>query len=818
MAIKNIPFAGGEIRDIEKALLPSGAFSKAQNVRPYKMKVGDQFITSLEKRKGCAKQHTTTAHSTKEIINLYQLTKTNFFAQYDDGHIDKATTNPPGTTTGDFGASVLAARTSPSPASFSNNRDMCFMSDGAGQHQVHTGDGIKPTGFIVYKGTVAIPLIPTEGADYTIEVIDGLSTTYADMSSLGRLAAFHCAYIISPIPINKATFTLSSFNSTDVDSAGLKYFNGATMTDVSGLADGTETGGIVLAQNGSLTWTKPTDEVPCFAFGRSGYVYQWYHSHATATLDSEVRISAVTLENSGGFQDIPNVWNGITEYAIEVDKYTDADVTYSVYAGNSIKPGGMTSSDYLYFASNDPLFAIFLDIGITPNKATSVINTIEVWTGSAWTSLTITDGTKNVAGTKSATKPGYISWQRPSPAARKLDFNSSGVYAFWYRLKFSATITTDLTWKIETLPFFNMNDIYPVGQASTSWDNRQWYSFNDNYLHGSQKYAPAVLNGDDGVLLSVGDRGNKILAMVQYYNHMIVFTDERGAKGGYVAIVEKGATAAGYAVNVLTDKLGIMNAKCVAVLEAANIADLFPDRPIFKAFFFLSREGVFKAEGQIFKNISAGISNYFDPTKTECIRAGYEKGHWLEYNRATGLIHVGLVSGSSATKPNVEFAFDPLTGWWYSVVRGQLISCMVEVEAASGNIPILQYGGGQDGFIRQLETGLNDESTAIDADVIMELNGQGNMIVINEETLLCKSQAAGNITREIYRNGESSVYETKTYSMINADAAYVRVNKKASQGLVKGDHLSIRWRNNTASQSMHLLEYGFGVDYVGNNT
>ncbi len=865
--IKTIPFTGGVDLAHEAAALPNGALSQDQNFRPRR--------PGKESRLGQAKHHTTTAHSTRDIISLYgfsksEITERHLFAQYSDGSVDEATDNPPTVTTGNFGTSRLDARhsnwaastgysvgdivlstasktlkfkctvagTSDSseptwpvlggtvadntvtwqaiqgiwPASWAKFSDMLIYTDGTGVGQVYTGQDMKPILFNIYKGTEAIPLIPEEGADYTQEVIDDLASTYADASSLDRLTDFHCMFVMFDVPINKLSFAMSAYNSQEVGTAAIKYWNGTALTAVSGLSDGTDTT-VILDTDGDITWTAdPTGEVPTYAFGRSGFLYQWSHADDSETLDSSVNITSVTGEYTGGFQDIQNIWDGIMPEATMALVKTTADGTFSTYSSQIIECGdlvGAASHDYLYISSPDPLFGIYLDIGRTPNTtASTTIDEIKTWTGAAFTDLSTVSPNDGGAST------GFITWQR-EPDIRKLNFNGTVQHAYWYRFRFDKTLSSNLVWSVLTLPYFDINNIYPTQQAVCAWDNRLWYSFKDNMLYGTDLRKPMTLNGDNLVLVEAAKHSkNKAICMRRFYQFMLVWGEEKGEEGGYFSIIQPGTSADKYDSQIISERIGIMNNKCAVTLEDSNMGDLNTERPIMKGVYFLSRNGVYKSDGSFLKNISGAIGNYFDPTRTECIRRGYEKEHFLSWDSAYGVIRLGLVSGGSATVPNKHFIFDTTSDTWHEDLLGQPLSSISEVDGASGDIPVLQYGGGQDGYVYRLNTTDDDVSTVIDKSLKIELDGEGYLLHLKAMAFVFKSQVAGDIIVDVYREGESASAYTYTISMVKASADY---KGKRFNCDVRGDHLTIRLRSNVAGQPVYLLEYGFDIERIENN-
>ncbi|MCK5616852.1 hypothetical protein KAR91_84100 [Candidatus Pacearchaeota archaeon] len=805
-----IPFVEGINEVEERGALPTGTFSRCRNMR--------WVEKGLEQRLGQTPHHTANTDNTNEITSLFsfskgRITERSLFAQYSNGNIRKATDNPPAATTGEFGASVLAARTGSSPASWASFKDYLLMADGAGQAQIYTGAQQPPVLFNVYKGSVTIPNVPEEGADYTQEVIDGLSTTVAELDSLSTLANYDALFVGFATPVNKITFTIPAVN-VNASVATLSYRKSDSTWADSNDADGTILSGASMGQTGSFTWTLPSDEIPHYAFGGSLF---WYRITFSAALDAEVEVSAVTGENTAGFQSIINLWDGALVPAIEAIVQDSSASTYYKYSSRAIQPGemvGAASHDYIYISSLDPLFGLYLDVGNTPNTtATTTIDQVASWTGTSFTNLTpLQDGTGGGANS------GYVTWTR-NPAIKKFNFKSSlGVPTYWYRIRFDKTLSASLSWAISTLPYFDINNThYPVAQSAASWHKRAWYSFNDNHVYGTAKFNPTGLNGFDTVKVSVGDnRANKIICMRKFHNFLLVWQEEKGEEGGGFHIIEPGLTATGYDSQVISDRIGILNSKCAVVLEDVEMRDLNINRPVMKGVYFVSRYGVYKSDGGSLKGVSGGISNYFKSKNTECIRAGYEGKHSLTWDSMYGILRLALVSGPTATEPNKFFIFNSVRGIWAEDTLGQPLSCMAEVEAVSGNVPVLQYGGGQDGFVYRVNITDNDTdndaSTAIDADVIMELDSEQDRFIVKQELLKSKVQSAGAISRSVSVNGNTAYEYNRTIKMTERVAGETYRREEKLTDLIEGEHLSFRWRNNEISEKMYLLDVEFRVN------
>ena len=158
---------------------------------------------------------------------------------------------------------------------------------------------------------------------------------------------------------------------------------------------------------------------------------------------------------------------------------------------------------------------------------------------------------------------------------------------------------------------------------------------------------------------------------------------------------------------------------------------------------------------------------------------------------------------------NTWLVYDILTDSWGTDTLGQVITCMAEIEAASGNLPTLQYGGSSDGFVYRLNTGLNDigaSTVTVPAFVVVELDGGGNKLDVRTLQVRCKSQAAGNIVPSIAFNGNTTYADETSRSMIaeNAGDTYrvndFPINRKLT------DHISIKLSHNVASEEMYLLD------------
>lgn len=745
---KAVPFRGGCNTAIEPDLLPFGSYSMVQNMR--------QVHPGMQQRKGCRTQHTTPDGS-NEVVSLFQFSKgrvaeRHLLAQMGDGDVLEATSMPPLVTTGAFGPEVFSGSAGQQPASWDVINDMLLYCNGVDQVQISPGTDSNVEQVVVYKGSGTIPIIPTLGEDYTEQATDGLTTTAVVLDSLSTLAAYHCVFIRVPVGATSLKFTVSLPNGSAAV-AQIKYWNGA-WTAVSGFADGTAVGGATLAQSGSMSWTKPTDEIPHYLYNECGMWLQL--SLASGGLDSEVEVTAI--QYNAPWQSLINMWDGLAVDVSETQFYDQSAGTYSTYGCVNIDAGSMTASDIINIAAATNICAIYVDVGQTPNTtASTTVVDIKYWNGTALASVTgLVDGTAGISHS------GWITFNRPT-ASQQRQFNNTGYYAHWFQIFVDKTLSLSVKLAIRVMPVFDIAENGTEAIACAVWKDRALYVWKrypvDIFV--SAKSRPQILNGLDYCILErPGDgRLNPVACIKKFYNDLMVWQKERGTHGGCLTLYE-GYSPDTFGKYVVSTKYGTFNAKSAVVVEGVRLGEnKVEDRPISIAF-FLAHAGVCKSDGRSVVPISEDISNYFDPTKEECIRNGYEDKMWLAHDATFNVLRIGLVSGTSATECNIFPVYDIIDKTWSFDVLTQPFSCMTDIEAGSGNVTVLQMAGGQgDGTVYQANYGDDDVTTAIDSYVMMELDGSGATLDLRELIVRTKS-GQGNLVITPYVDGVAQPSKT----------------------------------------------------------
>ncbi len=792
--ISTIPFRGGCNTRLDPELIPSGKYSMVQNMRG--------VYPGLEARKGCIKKHAT-ADSTNKVLSLFQFSKArrseiHTFAQMSDGDVLEATDNAPTVSAGVFGAEVFDGSASQIPGSWSVLNDIMVHSNGVDQHKIWPGNVYPVTKFIVYKGAEAIPYLPTKGEDYTNEVTDGLSTTVAVLDSLGDLAVdYDAIFICCPVQADTITWTATLFNGTASVMQGHYWKNTSAWTDLS-ITDNTIVSNCTLGQAGTMTWSAPADEIPRYMFGQYGFWYRF--SLASGDLDSEVEVSEVTFESN--WQSITNLFDGVPLDIVEFQFYDASATVYKTFAASSIEVDDATTSDIFYVCTGlDLVEGFYFDVGSTPNTtASTTINTLAVWTGAAWSNVSgLVDGTVGLS------KSGWVTFNRT--ANFEQEFNQTQYYGFWWKFTVDKTLSADVQFGMLYQPYFTITEL-GKGYTNCSWKDRMVYSFDrwGQYLYVTAKDSPMVLNGDDYGILESGDgRSNKVRAMRKFHNELMVWQEEKGREGGCLTLFE-GYSPTTFGKLILSTRLGTMNAKSVCVVDGV-LTSTATEEKVKTLAFALSRYGVYATDGRTCSFIDDDISNYFDPADTtHCIRRGYEDQMWLEHDSARNILRLGLVCGASATVPNVFPVFDLKDKEWSFDVLGQPLACMTEVEAASGNIPVLQLGGGTaDGTVYILNNSPNDVDTGIDAFATIELDGRGEKFNLRELLTRVKAQSAGNLTVTPYKNGVAQTAVTLSMIAENANEASRRHRVQLN---LTGHHLAMKFQHGTAGEAFYLYDAG----------
>lgn len=808
----NLPFRGGANTYLEPEQLESGQYSDAQNVR--------NTHPGMKKRPGQQRLHST-AEGSNSFTTLFQFSKgkraeRHFYTQKSDGYILEGLLNPPASITGSFGSIVFTEGTSPKPAAWTVITDKMLFTNGVDIPQIYPGIQTPVEKFIVCKDTEAHPILPEKGEDYSLEVMDDDTATVAPLNGLGTYAEdFDGIYVMVPMPAKALNWALGSTNSTGA-SMSMDYFNGAFVS-ITSLTNLTSLGSCAFGQDGSMAWTPPTDEITKQMYGTNGYWYRFYNKGGSCSNVCNVR--KVTYDAS--FQPIKNVWDGIPANPVMAQVFIHAsttnasDVSGSVYSiswpsmrqtmpYDAVILSSLTVEDKIYIATIDPVEAFYVDMGTMANSHSLCVSTIGMYCGAAWS-----NASDVVDGTQGYTKSGWITFKRHT-SVQPVQFDKLLNYAYWYYLQTSGNSTSsNLVVGFQAQPFFSITDL-GKGLAVTAWKDRACYVFDKtpNFIHVSETNQPLHLNGTDYVILKAGDgRTNKIICLKNFFNEMMAWQEEKGVEGGCLTLFE-GYSPDTFGKLVLSNRIGTFSPKSAVIIDGV-LTSTRTDEKVQTLAYFLSHYGIFATDGRTIYAISDDIQNYFDPTRTECIKLGYEDKMWIGYDSAFNVLRVGLVSGSSATSCNIFPVYDLVDRKWTFDTLGQALNCYMEAEAGSGNIPLIQVGGGTDGSVYRLNTTQNDVTTAIDTYVRQELNVKGYDFMVKNLTLRHQVQTAGNISIIPFQNGVEKTSFVVTMVAENTGETIKKMKKTVD---ILGNNVAFKFGNASLTNDMLLYDIAYDLE------
>jgi hypothetical protein len=424
--------------------------------------------------------------------------------------------------------------------------------------------------------------------------------------------------------------------------------------------------------------------------------------------------------------------------------------------------------------------------------------------------------------TDGLTRSGFVRVSAIDAAlSEKQAFQGSLWASYWFRMSTNQTFGDSVLFTITYEPVLDISDFGDVVNCAGVWKERCVYSFNKypSWINITQNGTTNVLNplhGGDFAILQAGDgRRHKVVAMRKFQNELMVWQEEKGASGGCLTLFE-GYSPTTFGKLLLSAKIGTLNWNTVVVIDGALEASR-TDYNAATLAYFISNYGVFYSDGQTVRSISAAIQNYFDPDHADCIRNGYQDKCWLTHDPTHQVLRLGLVSGSSATVPNIFPVYDLITRRWSfdEFSSSHILRCAAEVSGGTNSaVQVVLLAGTTVGDIFYASsTNLNDDGdTAIDMQVRIELSDSGKLIDLREVAIRLKKQSVGNCLFTAYENGVLNAEYSKTIDMTSGDPGEENVVDRLLLGVYQEDSISINLGNAVINQDLYLYDYWIDVD------
>lgn len=590
----------------------------------------------------------------------------------------------------------------------------------------------------------------TNARDDTDNIVDiGTSRDYATILTTRPAQAFK-------IYVKNANATASTLT--------VKYWNGTAYAAVTNLSDGTSSGGVALAQTGTVTFdsTKTIAKLHHFE-ERYLYAYQIYLDAGDADI-SQVTYDAPT-------QTPTNVWDGIYRTPIQAQLYTNASTSYEDYTLHVAESStvntpvgaildGMVAADHFRVMFDEPMAGMKLVMLANLINTNASVMSVGYWNGSTFSALTVTDGTSS--GGKTLGQSGVVSWNPPSDEEKTTLFGTQG-YA--YEITVSATLsdatagkaTEDIVIDLLTgipapksLPTFKFPVKYKSKLMLCNYEEGNEGNRIDYSLDGNAD----IFNGENSSLdgyqsIYVGG-SEHITCAAQLYNRFgSNLLSSLAIFKNHELYLLTGDSPIDYQLFPVSFKIG-----CPAPLSlvTAEVGFELGENVARNVAIFVSNGGPMMYDGAVLYPIR-GMEKFFDPNEELAVNftyldqaRGWFDSTYKEYNML-------LATGDSTTL-NSWFVYDLVRKKWFQKDTGNShkLQCGWNVSAANGDQYV--YGGTLIGRVAQLESGTSWAGSTIDNEIhtadFFPSDNEWEITRIRRLKLVCKRTKENNTDVKYY--------------------------------------------------------------------
>ncbi len=544
---------------------------------------------------------------------------------------------------------------------------------------------------------------PSTITDYTSNIL------YAESggSSSEIAPADHYTIIGSQFPLTGAFFDVYTNNTLTV-SVTVSYWNGYNWTSVSGLSDGTASGGVTLAKNGTISFSDTNGAAAVRYF--NGVLLYWYWFNFNG-IDAATRINQITLTTSSTLS--------YTSYSDHTARVLKKDYVANPYGApttydNTTYSNIYGSSGDLFIGFAERMQGLLFDIGSTFNNQATNIMTVSYWNGSAWSVLTVTDHTTD--GASSLAKSGAVVWEPPDSSDEfKTSINNPYLY-YYYRVHFNSVCTNagaivaiDAVAGIPESQY-DLNNY----KFATMFQNRlvlcnDQNGYKNSILIGASN-TNCVFNGTDSTQLLFGDEKEIVSAMPFFSRFSNNFFENLFVgKTDSVYIVD-GTSPDTYAVYKIASMYGV---EAPNTLTACDIGFQASGTNVTRNIILWQSSGAIALwDGSTVYPIHEDIKDVFDQKNSYAIEpsmASYSESFYDVENHEWHW----LWASQGNTTLNKEYVFDVIRKKWFKIDRGtgKRIQLGTSVVDNYGNRYV--YAATTDGYIERLENGQTFDGNSI---------------------------------------------------------------------------------------------------------
>lgn len=674
--------------------LRPGDISGGKNVRKVSPRGG------WKPRKGCSTHNSTPLESGEPIDSLHQYTNGrqgdyHFIAQC-NGKLFDATDDPPDSGTS-FGSQIDSSTLSTlsTTSGFSCTVDeRWFYADSSSRPIVWGGDNPYPLSFMNDTANT--------GGDYqmsnfSLKVTDGQTTTFGLMPS----ASANATYIITNEICDGFIFSLNNANS-NASNMTVKAWRAGAWAAVSGLSDGTSSGGKTLAQDGTVSWTRGADTMKIID-GVMGYAYQ---ITVSANLSAAPQITSLKTNQEPDY--LTNKWDGVWNWVTGCRHYDDAltekykevlgDVT-NESTSQYLDLSATITGNYLYIKTPEPATAFGLGIVKDyANTNNAQVDNVDYWDGDSWVTISsgIVDST--LESTAGFAKTGYISFNAAAITPYKRALDGDSLPGYWYRLSWDAVLSADV--RIYMIVYASFPETLPTYDGCVEFKGRLfvWGSADyPNRLRYSSYNRPDCFTGADSGYTDSFGGSDKILNAVPFYNELIVFKERS------VYLLE-GFSPSTFGSTRITNTIGLSSPKTAQVAEIGS-PNMKDDEPLSIAL-WQDVDGIYAFDGRKPRKISLPIDSYFNQEYSNCISANEIANRQAFIDPLNNEYHFLLSDG--------ELVYNyQLDEWYPPWDRALDLTCGISLRGTDNRY--YTYGGVDFGFVFKLEDDTTDKTSSLSA-------------------------------------------------------------------------------------------------------
>lgn len=463
-------------------------------------------------------------------------------------------------------------------------------------------------------------------------------------------------YVASPLKLDGIKLYVQSANSETSTLSGAAW-NGQDWSSLT-LTDNTASGGISLAQTGTVTWTYDEGHDVLYMGGIAMYVYRFQVSAGSA----EVYKCTV----SGPLQPIRDHWNGSPRVATSFQASRSSvyeDYTFAVESQDSTSGaayaatiGGLTSSDHLIVMSDDRLMGLSVAMVTNLlNSANAQIDAIYYWDGDSFVSVGyFNDNTLDSEGDSSFAQSGTITWSTPI-ADNEHAIELFGKIGYVYKITVDGTLT-DGTEHNGTSVDYASGITAPLevnGYNLVGYYNGRTMLIDGNRVDYSQTDTPWVYNGVDASdnrlnSLYFGDE-NEIVAATSIFNRYGSNLIEAWI------VLKKNATYVltgsqpdlnypePFVIKNVSNTIG-----CAAPMTVVSAETDIGNNVRMNVVCWLDFAGPIIYDGTVPVRLP-GLEKYFDPTDSECVNYSYIDQSVFYIDTVNNQLNMLFPTGSSTT-------------------------------------------------------------------------------------------------------------------------------------------------------------------------